>query len=42
MVGELGAAMGVSKMLVVSASRDEAELSVEEDVDSEGTGALGL
>ena len=29
-------------MLVVSASGDEAELGVEEDIDSEGKGALGL
>ena len=42
MVGELGAAVGVSKVLVVSACGDEAELSVEEDVNSEGRGALGL
>ena len=41
-VGELVAVMGVSKVLVVVVCGDEAELGVEEDVDSEGRGALGL
>ena len=41
-VGELVATVDGSKTSVVSAGGDEAELGVEEDVDSEGRGALGF
>ena len=41
-VGELVVAVGVSKVSLVSAGGDEAELGVEEDVDSKGRGALGF
>ena len=34
--------MGVRKVSIVSAGGDGAELGDEEDVDSEGRGALGL
>ena len=41
-VGELVASVGGSKIAVVSAGGDGAELGVEEDVDLEGRGALGF
>ena len=42
MLGELVAAMAMSKVSVVLAGGDEAELGVEEDVNSKDRGALGL